>query len=62
MSSRVYGSHIKDIMDNDGVNMKDALEKAIETIVRVSEPDKIILFGSYAKRKQKRGVIMTFWF
>jgi len=42
-------------MDNARVNMKNALEKAIETIVRVSEPDTIILFGSYAKGKQKKG-------
>lgn len=35
--------------------MKDPLKKAIETIVRVSEPDKTILFGSYAKGKQKTG-------
>ena len=27
--------------------MKDLLEKAIKTIVRVAEPDKIILFGSH---------------
>gem|GEM_PF-1703566 len=34
--------------------MKNAPKKAIEIIVRVSEPDRIILFGSYAKGKQKK--------
>jgi len=29
--------------------MSDSLKKAIETIVQVAEPDKIILFGSHAK-------------
>ncbi|MBW1998980.1 MAG: nucleotidyltransferase domain-containing protein [Deltaproteobacteria bacterium] len=29
--------------------MEDSLEKAIEIIVRVAEPDKIILFGSFAR-------------
>ena len=29
--------------------MNDSLEKAIKTIVRVAEHDKIILFGSHAK-------------
>ena len=29
--------------------MNDSLEKAIETIVKVAEPDKIILFGSHAR-------------
>ncbi|MFH1624468.1 MAG: nucleotidyltransferase domain-containing protein [Pseudomonadota bacterium] len=29
--------------------MKDSLEKAIRIIVRVAEPDKIILFGSLAR-------------
>jgi len=29
--------------------MTDSLERAIKTIVRVAEPDKIILFGSHVK-------------
>jgi predicted nucleotidyltransferase len=33
--------------------MKDPLEKAIKTIVKVAEPDKIILFGSHAKKDNK---------
>ena len=35
--------------------MKDPLEKAIKTIVRVAEPDKIILFGSHARGDDKPG-------
>ena len=33
--------------------MDDSLEKAIRTIVKVAEPDKIILFGSRAKGDYK---------
>ena len=33
--------------------MNDSLEKAIKTIVKVAEPDKIILFGSHAKGDDK---------
>ena len=33
--------------------MKDPLDKAIKTIVKVAEPDKIILFGSHAKGDDK---------
>jgi len=33
--------------------MKDSLENAIETIVEVVEPDKIILFGSHVKGDDK---------
>jgi predicted nucleotidyltransferase len=35
--------------------MNDSLEKAIKTIVRVAEPDKIILFGSHARGDDKPG-------
>jgi len=35
--------------------MKDSLEKAIETIVKVAEPDKIILFGSNVRGDGKPG-------
>ena len=35
--------------------MKDPLQKAIKTIVRVAEPDKIILFGSHARGDNKPG-------
>jgi predicted nucleotidyltransferase len=35
--------------------MNDPLEKAIKTIVRVAEPDKIILFGSHARGDDKPG-------
>ena len=33
--------------------MSESLRKAIETIVRVAEPDRIILFGSYSKGDDK---------
>jgi len=33
--------------------MNDSLEKAINTIVKVAEPDKIILFGSHARGDDK---------
>ena len=33
--------------------MSESLRKAIETIVRVEEPDRIILFGSYSKGDDK---------
>ncbi|MEA3416346.1 MAG: nucleotidyltransferase domain-containing protein, partial [Thermodesulfobacteriota bacterium] len=35
--------------------MDDSLEKAIKTIVKVAEPDKIILFGSHARGDDKPG-------
>jgi predicted nucleotidyltransferase len=35
--------------------MNDSLEKAIKTIVKVAEPDKIILFGSHARGDDKPG-------
>ena len=35
--------------------MNDSLEKAIKTIVKVAEPDKIILFGSNARGDDKPG-------
>lgn len=35
--------------------MNDSLEKAIKTIVKVAEPDKIILFGSHASGDDKPG-------
>ena len=35
--------------------MKNSLEKAIETIVEVVEPDKIILFGSNVRGDAKPG-------
>jgi predicted nucleotidyltransferase len=36
-------------MEGGGFFMTDSLERAIKTIVRVAEPDKIILFGSHVK-------------
>ncbi|MCG2754860.1 MAG: nucleotidyltransferase domain-containing protein, partial [Desulfobacteraceae bacterium] len=33
--------------------MNDSLKKAIKTIVKIAEPDKIILFGSHAKGDDK---------
>jgi predicted nucleotidyltransferase len=35
--------------------MNNSLEKAIKTIVKVPEPDKIILFGSHARGDDKPG-------
>jgi predicted nucleotidyltransferase len=35
--------------------MNDSLEKAINTISQVAEPDKIILFGSHAGGNDKPG-------
>ena len=35
--------------------MDDSLEKAIKTIVKVAEPDKIILFSSHARGDDKPG-------
>ena len=35
--------------------MNDSLEKAIKIIVKVAEPDKIILFGSHARGDDKPG-------
>jgi len=35
--------------------MNNSLEKAIKTIVRVAQPDKIILFGSHARGDNKPG-------
>ncbi|MBW2329463.1 MAG: nucleotidyltransferase domain-containing protein [Deltaproteobacteria bacterium] len=35
--------------------MNDSLKKAIKTIVKVAEPDKIILFGSHARGDDKPG-------
>ena len=35
--------------------MNNSLEKAIKTIVKVAQPDKIILFGSHARRDNKPG-------
>ncbi|KPK15633.1 MAG: hypothetical protein AMK69_27325 [Nitrospira bacterium SG8_3] len=35
--------------------MNDSLEKAINTIIEVAEPDKIILFGSHARGNDKPG-------
>ena len=40
-------------LNGRGYQMKDPLEKAIKTIVKVAEPDKIILFGSHAKGDDK---------
>jgi predicted nucleotidyltransferase len=47
--------------------MNDSLKKAIKTIVKVAEPDKIILFGSHARGDDKQVMtnqvaIMTFLF
>ena len=33
--------------------MNDSLKKALKTIVKVAEPDKIILFGSHARGDDK---------
>ena len=35
--------------------MNNSLEKAIKTIVKVAQPDKIILFGSHARGDNKPG-------
>ena len=35
--------------------MRDPLNSAIETIVRVADPDKIILFGSRDREEHKEG-------
>ena len=35
--------------------MNDSLEKAIKTIVKVAEPNKIILFGSHVRGDDKLG-------
>ena len=40
-------------LNGRGYQMKDPLEKAIKIIVKVAEPDKIILFGSHAKGDDK---------